>query len=314
MAFVGGSAPGGTGFRMTDRKLSGGRRRTDAVAAAAFLSPAMIFFTIFVIVPALGGLGLSFFDWNLFNDPTFVGLDNVSRLFSDEEVWQSLLVSLTFIVLGVVPTTVIGFMLAVIASSARPVMSSLRVLYFAPLVVSSAVSAVLWSNLYQHDYGLLNQLLALVGVKGPNWLTDLAFAQPALVVVLIWSSLPIVIILYIAAIQRVPEDLYAAAALDGAGKWRQLWSITWPNVLPTSLVIIVIMILTFLGGTLELALLMTGGGPLGRTTSLALYAYQVAFQQHEMGYASALSLFQLILIIAIFLVGRGVVRVWKARH
>jgi multiple sugar transport system permease protein len=275
------------------------------------MAPGLIAFTIFVIVPAIGGLALSFFDWNLFNDPTFVGLSNVERLFTDASMWQSLWVSLMFVVLGVVPATVLGFVLAVIAGSSLPGAGAIRVLYFAPMVASSAVAAVLWTNIYQARFGIINQLLALVGISGPNWLSDPTLARPALVVVLIWSSLPLVIILYIAAIQKVPDDLYAAAAMDGAGRWRQLWSITWPSVMPTTLVILVLMFLTFLGGTLEFALLMTDGGPLGQTTSLALYAYKQAFQLHDLGYASALSLFQLVLIIVVFALYRGSRAVWR---
>lgn len=297
------------------RKLPSTRRRSrsDGAVAWIFLAPGLTVFTIFVIIPVLGGLGLSFFDWRLFDTPTFVGFDNFERLFSDAAMWKSLWVSLGFIIMGVIPTTLIGFVLGVVASSGLRGVSVLRVLYFAPMVASSAISAVIWSSLLQHDYGLINGVLALFGVDGPNWLTNPAFARPSLAIVLIWSSLPVVIILYIAAIQKVPEDLYAASSLDGAGKWRQLWSITWPSVRDVTSVVLVLMFLTFLGGTLEYALLMTGGGPLGETTSLALYSYKVAFEQREMGYASALSCFQLLLLITVFFAGRATIKKVRER-
>jgi multiple sugar transport system permease protein len=261
-------APTGEGVaRVPKTSRSDRRGRHDAVAAALFVGPGLLFFLVFVIVPSVGGLALSFFEWNLFAPAEFVGLDNVVRLVGDGAMWHSLSVSLIFVVLGVIPATVGGFVLAVIASAAVPAAGAIRALYFAPMVASSAVAAVLWSGVYNNQYGLLNQALSIVGVNGPNWLNDPLLARPALVVVLIWSSLPVVTILYIAAIQKIPEDLYNAAALDGAGRWRKLWSITWPSVMPTTLVVSVLMLITFLGGTLEFALLMTGGGPLGETTA-----------------------------------------------
>lgn len=289
-------------------------RRRDETAAWLFLAPGLIAFTIFVIVPAIGAMVLSFFDWRLFDDPTFVGLKHIAKLFSDENMWKSLRVTVAFVVLGVLPTTLLGFLLAVVASSSLKGMAGLRVLYFSPMVASSAITSVLWTNMYRYRDGFFAQLLAMAGVEGPNWLTDPGIARPALVVVLIWSALPLVIILYIAAIQKVPEDIYAAASVDGAGKWRQLWSMTWPNVMPTTTVILVLMFISFLGAPLEYALLMTDGGPLGETTTLGLYAFKTAFERRDMGYASALALWQLVLIGLAFLVGRGVVALWRRRR
>jgi len=292
------------------------RRRgfPDSIAAALFVGPGLLFFLVFVIIPGVGGLALSFFDWNLFGPAEFVGVDNLVRLFSDDALWHSLWVSLVFIALGVIPATLGGFMLAVVASATVPAAGAIRALYFAPMVASSAVAAVLWSSIYNNQSGLLNQALAMVGIAGPNWLNDPVFARPALVVVLIWSSLPIVTILYIAAIQKIPEDLYNAAALDGAGRWRKLWSITWPSVTPTTVVVGILMLITFLGGTLEFALLMTGGGPLGETTSLALYSYKLAFERRDIGYASAVASFQLILIVSLYLAGRAVSKKGRAHR
>jgi len=295
----------------TSAALRSKRRRRDETAAWLFLAPGLIAFAIFVLVPAVGAMVLSFFDWRLFDDPSFVGLKHITKLFGDENMWKSLWVTVLFVLMGVVPTTLIGFILAVVASSSLRGNSALRVLYFSPMVASSAITAVLWANLYHVRDGFINQFLTMFGIQGPNWLTDLGVARPALVVVLIWSALPVVIILYIAAIQKVPEDLYAAAAVDGAGKWRQLWSMTWPSVMPTTLVILVLMFLTFLGAPLEFALLMTDGGPLGETTSLGLYAFKMAFERRDMGYASALALWQLVLIGLVFLVGRGISTIWR---
>ncbi|WP_253874680.1 carbohydrate ABC transporter permease [Promicromonospora umidemergens] len=288
-------------------------RRGDALVAALFVSPAMLAFTVFVIVPALGGLVLAFFEWDLFGTPVFVGLDNLARLFTDPAMWQALGVTALFVVLGVIPTTLVGFVLAVVVNVNMPGIGAWRVLYFTPMIASAAVSAIIWVNLYNGRSGLVNQFLALFGVDGPNWLADPTWALPALVLMMIWGALPIVIILYLAGLQRVPEDIYAAASLDGAGRWRQLWSMTWPNVWGTTVLVAVLQAVSFVSGSFEVALIMTDGGPLGTTQSLALYSYKVAFTERDIGYGSALSLFQLALIIGVVLLSRAIVRFRKER-
>ena len=287
-------------------------RRVDTLTAAAFLTPGMLAFALFVIVPALGGLVLTFFRWDLFGTPQWVGLENITRLFGDAEMWQALGVTALFVLMGVLPTILIGFVLAVLVNTKLPGIAAIRVLYFAPMIASAAVTSLIWVNLYSPN-GLVNQALSWVGVNGPNWLSDLTWARPALVVMMIWGGLPLVIILYLAGLQRVPDDIYAAASLDGAGKWRQVWSMTWPNVWGTTVLIAVLQAVSFVSGSFEIALIMTDGGPLGSTQSIALYSYKVAFSQRDIGYASALSLFQLVLMIAIVVLVRGIVRFRKER-
>jgi multiple sugar transport system permease protein len=288
-------------------------RRVDAIAATLFISPAMLGFFVFVIVPAIGGLVLAFFEWDLFGTPVFVGLDNITRMFGDPDMWQALWVTLLFVVLGVIQTIFVGFVLAVVVNSNMPGVAGWRVLYFTPMIASAAVAGIIWVNLYSARSGLVNQFLALFGIDGPNWLSDPFWAMPALVIMMIWGGLPIVIILYLAGLQRVPEDIYAAASLDGAGKWRQLWSMTWPNVWSTTLLVAVLQAVGFISGSFEIALIMTDGGPLGTTQSLALYSYKVAFSERDIGYASALSLFQLVLLLVIVVLARAATRLWKAR-
>ncbi|WP_165358621.1 carbohydrate ABC transporter permease [Haloactinopolyspora alba] len=274
----------------------------------AFLSPAMIGFTVFAVLPVLGGLALGLFDWDLFSTPRYVGARNFVRLFSDPTMWQSLFVTLQFLLLGVIPTVLLGFMLAVLVNSKLPAVPALRLLFFVPMIASSAVTALVWAMLYNERQGFVNQALGVIGVDGPNWLSDTFWALPALVIVMIWSALPLVIILYLAGLQRVPDDIYAAASLDGAGPWRQLWSMTWPSVWPTTALVLALQAIGFLSGSFEMALLLTDGGPLGTTQSLALYAYRVAFNDLNFGYASALSMFQLVVFAAIVGIVQGVRR------
>ncbi len=170
-------------------------RRVDLINASAFLTPAMLAFTVFAIIPALGGLALSFFDWDLFSVPEFVGLDNFARLMSDAAMWQSLGVSALFVVFGVIPTTVIGFVFATIVNVGMRGIEALRLLYFVPLGrlecrlggdLGKPVSAEL--GLHQPGPWLV------LGLDGPDWLTDLDLALPSLVVVMIWTAVPLVIL------------------------------------------------------------------------------------------------------------------------
>lgn len=298
--------------RPVEKSESRPGRRLDTLTAAAFLTPGMLAFALFVILPAVGGLVLSFFQWDLFGTPKWVGLANISRLFSDADMWHALGVTALFVLMGVVPTILIGFVLAVLVNAKMPGVGIIRVFYFAPMIASAAVSSLIWVNLYSLR-GPVNQVLGWFGINGPNWLSDLTWARPALVVMMIWGGLPLVIILYLAGLQRVPEDIYAAASLDGASPWRQVWSMTWPNVRGTTLLIAVLQAVGFVSGSFEVALIMTDGGPLGATQSLALYAYKVAFSQRDIGYASALSLFQLVLMAVVVLLVRVIVRFRRER-
>jgi multiple sugar transport system permease protein len=278
------------------RSPRGRQRRRDSWASTAFVAPSMVLFGVFVVVPMLASVGLSFYSWDLLSTPRWAGLTNFRRLLTDTEAWSSLAVTAEFLLMGVVPTVVLGFMLAVFVNTRMRGITAVRVLYLAPLVASTAVAGVLWAYMYDPRYGLIDHILGWVDINGPAWLSDTGTAAPALAVMLIWLALPLVIILYLAGLQRIPKDIYAAAALDGAGPWRQLWSVTWPNVVPTTVLVTILQIINFMNASFEVTLIMTGGGPLGSTQTLALYAYRIAFEQVDMGYAAALILLQLIVI------------------
>jgi len=286
-------------------------RRTkvvDALSAWALLAPALILFTIFILIPTLTGIAISFYHWRFLDTPTPAGFDNFARLLKDPDVWQSLGVTVKFVVLGVIPTILLGFMLAVLVNANMPRVGLLRVLYFVPAVVSVAVSAVLWAFIFDGRRGPIAALLHTLGLPPIDFLNDQTWAVPALVVIMIWLALPVVIVLYLAALQRISPDIYAAAALDGAGAWRILWSITWPNVRGTTVVVAILQVINFVSGALDLALILTNGDPLGSTRALGLYAYLQAFRNTDAGYASALSVLQLVVVVTILAVARLVTR------
>jgi multiple sugar transport system permease protein len=275
------------------------RRRGDVLAASLFLAPNLIAYLLFIVVPAVSGVIIGFYSWDLFTSPTWVGLANYSALFHDPMVAQAMWHSILFVVLGVVPTVILGFLFASLLDWQAKFVGVIRLLYFLPLVASTAVAGVLWSTLYSPSYGMINRILALVHISGPTWLASTTWALPAVTIVIIWLSLPLVIILYLAGLQRVPKQIYEAARIDGAGIWVRIWAITWPNVRSTTLLVVVLEILQFLAAPFEVSLIMTYGGPLDATTSMSFYAYRQAFELGKMGYASAISMVQFFVLLAI---------------
>lgn len=298
----------------TSTIVLGGRRlkrrysRHDSAAAWVLLAPALALFTIFIVIPTLAALALSLFEWHFFDTPQWVGIANFERMAQDPDTWKSLGVTFQFVLLGVIPTILLGFMMAVLVNANIRGIGVLRVLYFVPVVVSVAVSGVIWSFLYDSRSGPIASALRGIGITMPDILNNQQLALPAIVIMMVWGGLPIVIILYLAGLQRISPDIYAAAALDGAGSWRILWSITWPNVASTTAIVAVLQIIGFVAGSLDLALIMTSGGPLGATRALGLYAYEQAFAFQDVGYATALSVLQLIVIVSIVATGQLIIR------
>ncbi len=277
----------------------------NTAAALAFVAPNAVMYALFVITPAGAGIVLGFFKWDLFGSPRWSGVDNYKRLAHDPQLLNALGNSLEYLALGVIPTVLGGFMVAVLINSRMRGVAAVRTAYFVPLVVSSSVSAVLWSYLYQPDVGMVNRALGLLGITGPAWLSNTTYALPALTVTLIWLSLPIVAILYLAALQRIPEEIYDAASIDGAGVWTRLWQITWPNVTAMTMLVFVLEILDFLSSPVQISLIMTHGGPLDSTEPLSLYVYKLAFEQSDVGYAACVSTFQFLIVILLGLVLRS---------
>jgi multiple sugar transport system permease protein len=263
------------------------------------LAPNVLAYLLFIVVPAVSGVVISFYSWDLFTPPVWVGLRNYSALVHDPMVLRSLWHTVLFVGLGVVPTVIGGFLFATLLDWQAKVIGAIRLLYFLPLVVSTAVAGVLWSTLYSPTYGMVNRILGLVGISGPTWLASTSWALPAVTVVIIWLSWPLVIILYLAGLQRVPPQIYEAARLDGAGLWLRVWAITWPLVRSTTVLVVILEILQFLAAPFEVSLIMTYGGPLDATTSLSFYAYRQAFELGKMGYASAISMVQFGALLAV---------------
>lgn len=263
-----------------------------------WISPWLIGFVLLTLIPLLGSLYISFTEWKIVSDPIWVGLENYKDMFSDEVFWKSLKVTFVYCGMTMPLSMILSLAVAMVLNSDLPYAGILRTIYYLPGVISGVASALLWSYIFNYRFGMLNQLLALIGVEGPNWTGDENWALISLAVMSLWGVGGSIII-YLAGLQTVPQHLHEAARLAGAGWWRRLFTITLPSMSP----ILLFQLLTNIIGGLQSftsSYLMTEGGPNYSTMFYALYLYNNAFVYHKMGKACAMAwvLFLIIMILS----------------
>jgi multiple sugar transport system permease protein len=276
------------------------RSRRDGRAATLMMGPNLLMFAIFIIVPIVGGLYLSFTTWDINNGaPKWVGLANYSKMFSDPLVGVAVGNTVKFMLFGVIPTVLLGLGLALLINVRFRFVGAVRSLYLVPAAMSFAASAVVWRYIFLDGpgYGIVNWVLSKLGLVPPNWLVSTTYALPALDVIAIWLSLPVATILYLAALQRIPASVIEAATLDGAGPIRRVRYIIWPMVRPMTVLVAIVAILSFTNGSFDLVNILTPtGGTNYATTTLIFYIYQQSFTYGLWGYGAALSVLQIALI------------------
>jgi len=272
----------------------------ESRAAAAFLAPALGLFGVFFVIPVAAGFLLSLTDFDIYaiGDPgtaRFVGLSNYLQLLRDPGFWQVLGNTLYFAVVGG-PLTIAVSLGAALFLSARLVRwrGLFRTVYFAPVVTTLVAVAVVWRYVYHPRYGLLNHGLGLVGIDPIDWLGDPRWSMPAIILLAVWKNFGYNMLIFTAGLQTIPEELYEAATMDGAGAWRRFVHVTLPGLAPTFLFVAVTTLIGFLQLFAE-PYVMTQGGPLGSTRSLLLLMYEEGFRWWRMGLASAIA-FLLLLI------------------
>lgn len=274
-------------------------KRNDRFWVFIFVTPNLVMYSLFILIPSAAGVLLSFCEWNILGPISWVGLDNYKRLFDDELLIPAFVRTFKFVALGVLPTVFGGFLVAVLLNWKVKGIGVFRAMFFLPLTISSAVAGIAWSSIFNPEAGWINRILEMVGITGPEWLSSFTWALPSVTIIVIWLSLPLVIILYLAGLQRISPEVMEAAALDGANVWQRLWQVIFPCVSATTTLVVAIEILAFLSAPFEISLLMVQGGPLDSTTSLAYYAYKVAFEQFEIGYSAALVMLQFFVLMSI---------------
>lgn len=267
-----------------------------------WISPWVIGFVLLTLLPLLGSLYISFTEWKIVSDPIWVGLENYKELFKDPIFLKSLKVTFTYCAMTIPVSMILSFVVAMLLNGDLPYASLLRTIYYLPCVVSSVAASLLWGWVFNYRFGLLNSLLGLIGVQGPNWVGDEKWALISLAVMSLWG-VGGGIIFYLAGLQAVPQHLHEAAKIAGAGWWRRLFTITIPSMSPILWFSFLTNIISGLQSFTS-AYLMTSGGPNNATMFYALYLYNNAFKYHKMGKACAMAwiLFIIIMILSAFVV------------
>lgn len=284
--------------RLKPRPFRGARRTATAYL---YLAPFLLLFTLFLLVPALLGIGISFSHYDILSSPTWAGLENYKRIFVDSLFRRSVVNTFYFFLLTAVPLIVLGLALALLLNQRLRGRSLVRTIVFLPHVVMVSAVGIIWVWILDTNWGLLNFYLQKLGVPPIGWLTNVHWSMPALAITTVWWTVNSNMIIYLAGLQDIPEELYDAAKIDGANSWARFRFVTLPMLLPVNAFVIPLTVV----GTWRVfgqAYVMTQGGPEASTFVMAQYIYLTAFQNFEMGPAAAASVVLLLITLAFTLV------------
>lgn len=284
--------------------MSGGRQRFEGLA---FVAPFLLLYLFLLVYPLLMGVMFSFHRADLFGARSFIGLDNYARLLADPIFHQALLNTFTVTLMIVPPLTAVTLALALALNRPTRGAALLRGLFFSSSVLSVTIVTLIWRFVLTPDAGLVAELMQAIGREPIPFLSDPDLALPALAITTIWWSIGLPMMLFLAGLQQIPEDVYEAAALDRASRWTTFRRVTLPALRRT--VLLVVMLQT--AAQLQLfgqAQLLTSGGPSGASRTMVLYIYEVSFGRWELGYATALAEILFLLVLAV-----TIVQYWAAR-
>lgn len=273
-------------------------RRKNTLTALSFIAPNFIGFFLFTLIPVIFSLVLAFMKWDSFGTPEFVGLKNFSKMLNDDTFWISLKNTFLYTI-GVVPLTLICSLgLAILLNKKIRGMKFFRTAFFFPYVTSLVAIAVVWNMLFHPTMGPINQFLRLFIENPPGWTSSSDWALTAIVIVSVWRGMGYYMILYLAGLQSVPKELYEAASMDGANKWKQFLNVTVPSLRPTTFFVTIMLVINCFK-IFDLVQVMTAGGP-GRATNVLVYQiYNEAFVKFNFGYASAIAMVLFVIVLSI---------------
>jgi ABC-type sugar transport system permease subunit len=276
--------------------------RAETLTAYAFVFPAVFFYTLFLAIPTLGTVAISFFDWSgiTFADMQFVGLGNYAELASDGVFFDALLHNLIFIAVGTTATVVLGLGLAVLLEQELPGSRMFRGIFFVPSVTSLVVVGIVFTLLLSPELGVVNPLLEALGLGGLTraWLGDPGTALPAVIAADVWRSFGLAMFIFVAGLKGIDVGLHEAARVDGATAWQQFRHITLPLLRPVTLTVVLLVSIQSLK-LFDLVYVMTNGGPSHASEVLSTWTYYQAFTFNRMGYASSISVTLLLITVGI---------------
>jgi multiple sugar transport system permease protein len=271
------------------------RRVVENLTAYGFLCAALVCFALFSWYPIVRGVLLAFQQVNFITDPEWVGFDNFERLFADPLFWDAWGNTLLFTGLALVFGFFVPFLIAVLLNELRHAKGYFRLVVYLPVMLPPVVAALLWKWFYDPGPGLFNSLLRVVGIDGPRWLDDSTTSLLSLVLVATWSNLGSATLIYLAALQTIPGELYEAAELDGANVAQRLRHVTIPQTRFVLLVLLLLQVVATMQVFTE-PYIMTGGGPDDSTVTVLLLLYRYAFVYNDFGTASAMSTLLLVFL------------------
>src|SRR5579884_3570383 len=284
-------------------RRTGSLARREEIAFYLFASPWLIGFLIWTAGPMIASLVLSLAHYDVITPPQFTGLDNyIKMLTNDPLVWQSLKVTI-FYALGSVPLGLVSaLILALLMNQQVRGIAVFRTIYYIPAIISGVPVALLWMWIFNPDFGIINNALAALGVVGPQWLFSETWVIPSFIIMILWTIGGLMII-YLAGLQGIPQHLYEAAEIDGAGPWAKFVNVTLPMISPIIFFNAVMSVIASFQ-IFTPAYVMTRGGPANASLFVGLYLYENAFQYFQMGYASALAwlVFLIILLLTLLVI------------
>jgi multiple sugar transport system permease protein len=274
------------------------RRRTgETTAALLFLLPALFGFITFYLVPLVRGVFLSLTDWDLLSPPNFVGLKNFQALLSDKLFWNSLVRTAEYVVLNIGFQTILAIVIAVLMERLTRSMA-IRGSLIIPYLIPNIVVGLIWFWMLDLQLGIVNQLLEAIGLNRIPFLGSTFWALPSIAFINVWRHMGYTALLVFAGLQAIPKTVYEAAEMDGASEWKMFWKITMPLLRP---VLAVVLVITMIGSfqIFDTVAVTTRGGPINATRVIYFYIYQKAFDQFEFGYASAIALVLMLILVGI---------------
>jgi ABC-type sugar transport system permease subunit len=283
---------------------------SEAIAGYLCVLPALAIILTFSVAPVVFSLGLSLFRWNLASPTiTYVGLRNFETLFASETFWQVLQNTVVFSAGSVALNVVLAFNLALLLDTRLRGVAFFRALLFVPHLVPMVVIATLWLFMFDPVRGPVNALLGLFGLPGPAWLQSTSWAMPAMIVVKVWKSVGYYTILFLAALQTIPQELYDAARVDGAGFVRRTHHLTLPLISPMTLFVVIVAVIGSFQD-FDQIVVMTRGGPVDSTNVLVYFLYEQAFRNHQIGLGSAVAVVMLGVLVIFTAIKLRLARLW----
>ncbi|SDM89731.1 carbohydrate ABC transporter permease [Bacillus sp. OK048] len=281
------------------------RRRKTFFTGLLFVSPWIIGFVLFQLYPIVMSAYYSLTEYNLFNPPEWVGLENYSELFADDKFYLSLYNTVFITIFGLIPQLIFTLIMAVILNMNVKGKSLYRTIYFLPTLVPAIASSLLWMWLFNSQYGLINEFLGSIGLIEPNWLLDPAYTKFAIIIMGFWGT-GTNTVMYLAALQGVPRTFYEAAEIDGANRWQKFWHITIPAISPITLYLLIMGLIGSFQIFTQADVLGTQaqsiGGPENSMLFYAIYLYQTGFKFLNYGVASAMAWILFIIVLILTLV------------